>query len=833
MTEDEKHLQPKSSPFAVRVVLDTPANQGLFDYSVPADIQGKLQPGDLVIVPFGKTVHAAVVWECDVTPDVEKLRPIEELADPVPVLTKAQMALAEHMAQRAMCTIGEFVNVLLTERIRKISQAVYQLLEIPLEKERMALPGLESAVKGRTKRQKILDLFQENNGKADEKLLNKTFGRNVWRYEIGRMIKSGMVVKTHEWCLPMGKVKMIRTVGLSEDRTWAESADYRFSRVKTVSDRRRSVMDFLLRAGVDIPVSDVLVQTDTKINDLNALSAGGIICFGEREVLRNHQHTMTESLLSSPVTLTSQQSEAIREITTGLCQDVPPDPVLLYGVTGSGKTEVYIQSAAAALSKGKQVLVLVPEISLTPQILYRFESRFPGLVGVYHSKLSEGERYDTWRCGRDGQYRIIIGPRSSLAVPLSDLGLIIVDECHEDSYYQTESVPYFSAVYAAVVYGQLTRAQVVLGSATPTVSQMFKAERSKWRVLVLPQRATGVSRPQVSIVDMRTELKAGNRSIFSHLLQSEIRNTLDAEKQVILFLNRRGAAAYSFCHFCGHEFNCPRCEIPLTWHSGERKLVCHFCGERMELPEVCPLCGKREIRQFGAGVEQVETLIRQLFPDAAVLRMDADTTAAQGSHEALLTQFANHEANILIGTQMVAKGLDFPDVRLVGIILADVGSNFHDYRVDEHTFQMLMQVSGRAGRAREQGVAIIQTFQPERSAIRAAAAGSYDQFYQKEIAFRKRTGYPPYSRMIRLEFRGKTFAEAEEKAFQFSDAVRAQIRKFGMKATYLIGPAPCYFPKINNAYRWHIILRGPNPGKAFTGMDLNDVRVEVDPPSLL
>ena len=577
--------------------------------------------------------------------------------------------------------------------------------------------------------------------------------------------------------------------------------------------------------------AELLGETGARRDDLLTLEKLGRIRLDRREVWRSHRHYMKEDR-EQTVLLTAEQEAALETITEGMRGDSPADPVLLHGVTGSGKTEVYLRAAAEAIRLGKQVLMLVPEIALTPQILARFERRFPGKVGVYHSRLGEGERYDTWRRGRNGEFRVIVGPRSALAVPLPDLGLILVDECHEDAYYQSGERPFFSAVRAASDYAELTGAQLVLGSATPTTSQMFKAEHSDWKIRTLKNRATGVKPPRVLLADMRAELKSGNSDIFSRALVREIGRTLEMEKQCILFLNRRGTASYTFCHNCGEALKCPSCDIPYTWHASRQRLECHYCGSVTEMPEVCPVCGSAEIRQFGAGVEKVEELIGKMFPDARILRLDADTAEGVGNHEKILSGFARHEADILVGTQMVAKGLDFPGVRLVGILLADVGANFHDYRVDEHTFQMLTQVAGRAGRAADQGLAILQTFQPDRYSIRAAVSGDYDRFYQNDLAYRRVMGYPPFSRMLRLEVREADAEFARQRIFELASELKAKIRREQLRIR-LIGPAPCFFPRLNGKYRWHIILRGADPVKLVRPLELPGVRIEVDPPSLL
>ncbi len=825
--------------YVIRVVLDVPAKDGLFDYSVPEDLVPLVKPGCLVAVPFGRDYLQGVVYRCDVEPEITVLKPVRELIDPVPVLTPAQMQLADKLAERCLAPVSACINMLLTEKMRRLSQMKFTLQtegDISALKKSFSLQislfqSSDDEMENCRVRNELLDLFEANGRILYQKDLTEKFRDKKWIPVMESLVRKGTVKKEKSFHVSGMKPKMVRMAALSSEIT----ADLPKApgRTASVSERREAVIQLLARYRDGLAVSDIYAKTICDYDDLKALEKKGIIRLFQAEAWRNHQFYMDEKQMSQNIHLTDEQAAAVNAVSAGLETEGNKKPILLYGVTGSGKTEVYLQSAERALALHQQVLVLVPEISLTPQILHRFEVRFPGVTGVYHSRLDDGERYDTWRRGRSGQYRIIIGPRSALAVPLPDLGLIIVDECHDDSYYQTESMPYFSAVQACADYASYSGAQLVLGSATPTVSQMFKASQSKWVIVPLKQRATGVEPPIVRLVDMRQELKSGNTSIFSRMLSESIQDMLDHGKQSILFLNRRGTATHTFCHMCGTSFDCPKCAIPLTWHAGIHKLVCHFCGYQQDLPEVCPVCGSDEIKQFGAGVEQVEQLLAEKFPDAQVLRMDAETVAERGEHERMLSSFARHDADILIGTQMIAKGLDFPDVQLVGILLADVGINFHDYRVDEHAFQILTQVAGRAGRSTKRGLAVLQTFQPDRYSIRAAAMNSYDVFYKRELKFRREAGYPPFSRMVRIEFAETDNEKSEAEAFQTADFLREKIQKYQLNATRLIGPAPCYFPRLNNRYRWHIILRGPDPVSVLQGLDLSHYKIEVDPPSVL
>ena len=474
----------------------------------------------------------------------------------------------------------------------------------------------------------------------------------------------------------------------------------------------------------------------------------------------------------------------------------------------------------------------------------RFFARFPGEVGLIHSKLSPGERYDTWRRARAGLLKVVIGARSALFTPFRELGLIVLDEFHDASYHQTEP-PFYDAVRAAQAYARLTGAACVFGSATPPVAYRYHAERGAFRLIRLKERiaaaspdsARRLSLPSVRIVDMREELKSGNRHIFSRALQESLSEILSRGEQAILFLNRRGTATYVFCRDCGYTLKCPQCDIPLTLHmeSGGERLLCHRCGYTRGMPKTCPKCGGRQIRRYGLGSEQVEREVARLFPSARVLRWDWDTTRRKRAHEMILSHFAAHRADVLVGTQMLAKGLDLPLVTLVGMVLADVGLSLPDPFAAERVFQTLTQVAGRAGRSARGGRVILQTFQPEQYAIARAAAHDYEGFYAREIAYRRELGYPPFSRLVRLEFRSLRAEEAESAARRLAERLQRLLREEARVETSLIGPAPAFFSRVGGAYRWQIVLRGPEPAKLLENhlAWLEGWRVDVDPISLL
>jgi primosomal protein N' (replication factor Y) len=547
----------------------------------------------------------------------------------------------------------------------------------------------------------------------------------------------------------------------------------------------------------------------------------------------------------------------------------PVAPLLLEGVTGSGKTEIYLRAVAETLRLGRQAIVLVPEIALTPQTVRRFAARFPGQVGLIHSRLSDGERYDTWRRARAGLLPVIVGPRSALFAPLARLGLIVVDESHDDSYYQSDPPPRYHGRETAVALARLAGAVCLMGTATPDVVSAQRVLEGSYTDLRLPARilahraavarhrqalgervrfqpleaeADAQGLPPIHLVDMRRELIEGSRGLLSRRLQVALGETLAHGEQAILLLNRLGAATYVFCRACGASVKCPRCDLPLTYHQASQAaegapppggLRCHRCGYRRQIVRVCPACGSDQIRHMGAGVERVEAEVQALFPSAQTLRWDTTTTAGKDAHEVILANFAAGRANVLVGTQMVAKGLDLPLVTLVGVVLAEVGLNLPDYRAAERTFQLLVQVAGRAGRSPLGGQVVMQTFQPEHYAIQAAARHDQAGFLRQELAYRRELGYPPFTQLVRLEMRHREARRAQADAEKLAGWLRRRIQVEGRSATSLIGPAPCFFGRVGGFYRWQVVIRGPDPVALLAGRNWADWRVEVNPPSLL
>lgn len=625
-----------------------------------------------------------------------------------------------------------------------------------------------------------------------------------------------------------------------------------------------SVLQLLAAEEGPVWVGWVYAQTQANLKTLKDLAEAGLIRFGEGRRWRDPLAGRTFTLEQPP-----QLSEAQQQVWETVLQSwqLPPAerrPLLLHGVTGSGKTEIYLQAIATALAAGYGAIMMVPEITLATQTVERVSVRFPGRVAIWHSALSPGERYDTWERVRAGELPVVVGPRSALFAPISKLGVIIVDEEHEPAYKNRDWPPLFHAREAALELGRLAGAMVIMGSATPDVVSYRKAERGEFQLLSLPNRILAHTKhlavqkallkrnksvptspagadfvalpmPKVEVVDLREELKAGNRSIFSRLLQDAIQETLKREEQVILFLNRRGAASFVICRDCGYVMRCPRCDTTMTYHSSGELMVCHYCSYRIPTTNVCPNCNSDRIRFFGLGTQRVEESIQRMFPQAKTIRWDWDSTRQKGSHDLFLQHFMSGRANVLVGTQMVAKGLDLPLVTLVGVISADTALYLPDFRAAERTFQLLMQVAGRAGRSPLGGRVIVQTYTPDQVPIEAAANHDYEGFYQTELAFRQEQRYPPFKRVALLLYTGPGSERSSQLAKFLANRIRRHVERQGLPAVEVIGPTPSYVQRVRNQYRWHILLRAQDPAAVLRPLLPlpQGWRVDIDPVSLL
>ena len=563
------------------------------------------------------------------------------------------------------------------------------------------------------------------------------------------------------------------------------------------SEKQKNVLEYLLNNGKST-MSDIQLFNDASLAVVNSLVKKGFVRKEIEKVSRNpFVHKI--GVKSVDLALTNEQQLAYNSIKNS-------GEYLLYGITGSGKTEIYLQLIEKMLKQGKSSIMLVPEISLTPQTIDRFIARFgEEEIAVLHSKLSTGERFDEWNKIKDGKAKIIIGARSAIFAPAQNLGLIVIDEEHDESY-QSEASPRYDSIEVAEYLCNKFNIPLVLGSATPSMREFYKAKMGKINLLTLSQRANNSTLPKVEIVDLRDELANGNKTMISCKLQEEIKKNIETKKQTILYFNRRGFSSFLMCQDCGHTFKCDRCDITLTYHKVENKLKCHYCGEEYQIPKECPQCGSKNIKYIGAGTQKLEEQIKEMFPMASTIRMDIDTVSKKNSHEIILDKFRQENINILIGTQMVVKGHHFPNVTLVGAIFADTSLNIGDFRANERTFQTLTQVAGRAGRGNDEGRVIIQTFNPENYAIQYSKTQNYDLFYSTEIGIRKQLKYPPFCDIIAIALTGNN----EKNLVTFSKNIHMYLRDRVIKEKFgvlLYSPVQCPIYKIKDKYRMRILIK--------------------------
>ena len=845
---------------AVAVLL--PTQSDIYHYHLPAALEEQLLPGHLVEVPFGKQSAYGIVYEFIDQPAIAETRPISGLVDPTVTLLPVQLKLAQRISDATLSPLAGCLQLMLPPGLARQVDTLYEL------NERSSVRLLKPL------QQRVVDLLRRR-GALRGRQIDQAVPRLDWRTAVRPLTSSGEI-STHSVLPPPNvRPKSVRTAALAcPPEQIAEVMDNVGKKGSAAQIRRQAILRYLLQESGAVEVPWLYAASGGSMADLNALAEQGLILLSEAQIWRDPLANL-DFTPSQPLPLIPDQQAAWQEIKAALhqaSQGSTTRPHLLHGVTGSGKTEIYLHAVAETLLLGRQAVVLVPEIAMTPQTVRRFVARFPGRVGLYHSNLSPGERYDTWQRARQGKLSIIIGTRSALFAPLPEPGLIVLDEFHDDSYYQSENTPNYHAVQIAADYAELSGSLCLLGSATPDIASRYLAEQGKWRYLSLPARilahreaihqqlqrlhnmqtgdkvepishyrpAAGLAEttdlPPVLVVDMRQELKAGNRSIFSRAMQKALVETYQAGQQSILFLNRRGTATHVFCRDCGWVVKCPRCDTPLIYHtSGQssHRLVCHRCSYQRNMPKTCPQCSSKRIRQLGLGTEKVEAEVQTLLPEANILRWDFETTRTKGSHDVILNHFRNHQADILVGTQMIAKGLDLPLVTLVGVVLADTGLNLPDLRAGERTFEVLTQVAGRAGRSPLGGKVVLQTFRPEHYVIQAAARHDYDSFYRQELEYRKKLGYPPFSQLVRLEYRHTDLQRAEQVARMLAERIKGWISQEKRSLTELIGPAPCFFSRVGGYYRWQIILRGPDPKSLLRGRTIPDWKIEVDPASLL
>jgi primosomal protein N' (replication factor Y) (superfamily II helicase) len=789
------------------------AQRRAFSYSIPEGLS--VLPGQAVLVPFGEKVLQGVVMELTALPAVEDTRDIIGIINATPVLSPAHIALAKWISEYYLSPLFDAVALMLPPGFER--QAIAY---VSPARQDIDIPNLDDTQK------QVTDMLAGKT-RVEQKKIEKALGQKKAAAAIKDLIQQDLVLRSYELASIRIKPKTELYIKLGTSI---------LARNK-LSAKQAALLAFLNEVDRPAPWVEVRRKTGAPKAAAAALVKLGLALMETREVKRSPV-SYDNITLSFPLTLTPGQEAVFNTIQSEIGNPAPSDRIfLLKGVTASGKTEVYLQLLAETVKHGKKGIVLVPEIALTPQTIERFASRFAGKVGVMHSRLSLGEQYDEWRRVQSGEYDVVIGSRSALFAPQPNLGLIIIDEEHEWTYKQ-DNVPHHHARAAAIKLSELTGAVVVLGSATPDVEDFFKAKNGTYKLLELKERVVptpGASLPPAEIVDMRGELKAGNTGMFSRSLHDAIKTAIATGGQVILFLNRRGGAYYIQCRHCGYVLRCRRCDVPLSHHSAENMLICHQCNYKARVPEACPNCHSRELKYLGAGTQKLEEEVKKAFPGARQLRWDSDTTANKNeSSAAILKKFRNRQADILIGTQMIAKGLDIPSVTLVGVINADSALNLPDFRAVERTFQLLTQVAGRAGRGTLGGRVIIQTFSPENYAIKAAALHDYDSFYEKEIEYRHRLHLPPFTQLARLSYYSSNDDICRREMEKKRNLLLEQAREKGVGGVDIIGPAPAFIHKLRGKYRWQLVLRGQDLSAFLAPLSFNrGWMVDIDPMGLI
>ena len=811
----------------------------VFTYGVPPQLDAVLQPGTRVLAPFRGTRQEGVVVErldeTDLAPGI--IKNISTCLEKTPTFSTELLALTKWMAEYYVCSWGLALFCAVPAAVRTQKEQKVQLLpDAPtprgkVQKQLVALLAAEGELS--------LNQLARRMGISYQKLRPKITvlqEKGIVSLDVTHKPKANtQLTSVATLALPPADIEAeIDRLKGEADGSENPAGSRPSNRRHVAAAKHAEILRHLLDEGAPLATADLTKRVNSSISLLRTLERRGFLHITRAQAVRNP--LSSEPIATTqPLHLNSAQSIAFTELQNILTSDtaggvrnpdVPHAPAveraptfLLHGVTGSGKTEVYMQAMTEVLGNGKSVIALVPEISLTPQAASRFVGRFGERVALLHSRLSDGERYDQWHRIRNGDADIVIGPRSAVFAPVKELGMLIIDEEHSDSY-KSDIVPRYHARDVAQKRGELANCPVILGSATPSLESFHRAKNGRYRLLSLPDRVLNRKMPDVHIADMRTELKKGNRTIFSDVLRNSIEERLERQEQIILFLNRRGHSTYVFCRTCGYVERCENCSISLTFHFETKRLVCHHCGNKRPTHPSCPQCGSPAIRYFGLGTEAVEQEVRKAFPEARVKRFDADSTTRKNAHQQILETFEQQQIDILIGTQMVSKGLDFPNVTLVGVIAADTSLNLPDFRASEQTFSLLTQVAGRSGRAELEGKVIIQTYMPEHYCISAAQKHDYLGFYAQEVEARGALQYPPFSHVGTLLLRGKDEKQIEEAAH----AVEAQLQTWltdqastaqadgtegdvGGSEVEILGPAPAPLSKIEGKFRWHFLLR--------------------------
>ena len=779
-----------------------------FTYQIPPELHESAMIGVRVIVPFGRKYATGLIVGLPVESHLTSLKPIKDILDPAPILSDELLRVCHWIAEYYFAPIGEVLKAAIPYGFSQSSKRLVRLVGTTPD------PRGQSA-----KRAHILTLLAERGPMMSGDVQKRVGLKNIHAV-LNEMVKQGLIETEEVVPRPKHRARTAEYVLIDQvDSTRVEQALQSLPRRKLKGRQFLTLLQSLQVSRVpDISLSDLMKKSGVSTTTVKEFRTSGLLPIVRRELSRQHEYGIEEK--TRTIVLNAAQQGVLGPIVQGM-DGGTHKTFLLHGVTGSGKTQVYIEALRHCLGRRRSAIVLVPEISLTPQIVRRFKSHFGDEVAVVHSRMSAGERHDVWRLALRGDYKVVIGPRSAIFAPLNNLGLIVVDEEHEASYKQFDAIPRYNARDVASIRAAINGAVVVLGSATPSAESYFNATSGKYELLEMPRRIDDVPMPDIAIVDMtaerkreyasqkealpeadRKKLKEFQQSSISTLLREKIEDRLARKEGIILLQNRRGFAPFVECMECGYAEACDNCNVTLTYHLAKKHLRCHYCGLIRAPHERCPQCGGVTLQLRGIGTQRVEQELASLFPVARILRMDLDTTSRKGAHDRLLRTFGDRDADILLGTQMVAKGLDFPHVTLVGVISADTQMLLPDFRSSERTFQLLTQVAGRAGRSTLRGEVIIQTHQPQHYTLQHVVDHDIKAFFEQEMEARRELHYPPFSRLALVETKGVDESKVQRHAERFFAALKALSH-----SVTLLGPSPAVIGRINMQYRWHIILK--------------------------
>jgi primosomal protein N' (replication factor Y) len=763
-----------------------------FTYKIPKDLSDFVVKGVRVVAPFGRRVLTGFVVDVSDTTDVkDKIKPLRDVLDELPIFDDHSLKFYEWIADYYLCSLGEALR-----NSTPYGSEVESRRKIVTDPE-IAARLYQKEKKKTTVKAKLLKALSEKDVYTVSQLQKQVKKKNIYS-SLRSLEKIGAVSILDVVDRAKVGIKKVKHVRL------AREIDEIYRAIPEIESRSPKQVVILLELmsskEPDIQQSELLKSTKSNQSSINSLVKKNLVEVFDKEIERVYSDIYTEEI--KQLTLSQAQSDVISKVEVSVAEESFKS-FLLFGVTGSGKTQVYIELAKMTLEKGKSVLILVPEISLTPQITSRFYNNFGGITTVMHSRMSPGERYDSWRGILKGKYKVVIGPRSALFAPLQNTGLIVVDEEHDSSYKQYEMIPKYHARDAAVIKASINSCPVILGSATPSVESRFNAEAGKYELLELKKRVDNAKLPKINLIDATKEKKSGKmENVFSAQLVNAIAGRLKKKESVILLQNRRGFSTQVYCEDCGSIVKCIDCDVSLVHHISKNIMQCHYCGFTQPIPKACPVCGSLAIKFFGTGTQKVEDELAFHFPGIKIERVDSDTITRKGKLGMILNSFRKGDIDVLVGTQMVSKGLDFSNVTLVGVISAETTLWLPDFRADERTFQLLTQVAGRSGRSVAPGEVIIQTQNPKHFVLQKVLEGDYPGFYKNELMLRKAGFYPPFSRLALIEIKDENESNALGAINEFYKFISAYGKQIDISA-----PTPALIPKIKKQYRYHLLIK--------------------------